>query len=100
MSILVPAAVLAALPVAPVGKKIDGRKKAELATDLLKDGPLQMVILGIHVPAELVCLDVQLAWDVLHLQEHVPLVDLTHQRLDDGVHALILGALSPTPTGG
>jgi hypothetical protein len=37
LTVLMPAAVQAALPVGPVGKQVDGRKKPEVPTNLLKD---------------------------------------------------------------
>jgi hypothetical protein len=69
-------------------------------TDLPESCSSQMKILWVHFPAELVCLDVQLTWDVLHMKKDIFLVNLTHQRLNDGVHALILGTLPPAPAGG
>ena len=72
----------------------------ERVTDLLEDLPSQMIIIWVHFPAELVCLDVQLTWDVFHMKKDIFMVNLTHQRLNDGVRVLILGTLPPAPAGG
>jgi hypothetical protein len=93
----VPTAVTQALSVVLIGKQVYRWEELERCAHLGENRPLEMVILGIHVPAEVVRLDIELSCNVLDFEVHLLLMGLAYHGQNDRIHSSVLAALVPTP---